>query len=54
MQTLLFLPSLRRFFATAENRLSRQANMLIFLVIRFLLMGAMLVGFSWVAFDVHP
>ena len=37
-----------------EVVLSRKANMLIFLVIRFLLMSAMVVGFSWYAFDLHP
>ncbi len=54
MQTPSFLDSLRRRFATAEDQLSRKANMLIFLVIRFVLMSAMVVGFSWFALDLHP
>ena len=37
-----------------EALVSRKANMLTFLVIRFLLMSALVVGFSWYAFDLHP
>jgi hypothetical protein len=37
-----------------EAVLSRKVNMLAFLVIRFLLMSAMVVGFSWYAYDLHP
>jgi hypothetical protein len=54
MQRPSLLASLRRFFATADDRLSRKTNMFTFLLIRFLLMSAMVVGFSWYAFDVHP
>jgi hypothetical protein len=38
----------------AEALVSRKANMLTFLVIRFLLMSALVVGFSWSAFGLHP
>ena len=41
-------------FDFAEAMLSRKFNPLIFLVIRFLLMSAMVVGFSWYALDLHP
>jgi predicted Na+-dependent transporter len=41
-------------FDALEAVLSRRASMLTFLVIRFLLMSAMVVGFSWYAFDLHP
>lgn len=37
-----------------EALLSRKANMLIFLLICFLLMSALVVGFSWSAFGLHP
>jgi len=37
-----------------EALVSRKANMLTFLVIRFLLMSALVVGFSWSAFGLHP
>jgi hypothetical protein len=42
-----------RFDAT-ETVLVNKANMLTFLVIRFLLMSALVVGFSWSAFGLHP
>jgi hypothetical protein len=38
----------------SEALVSRKANMLTFLVIRFLLMCALVVGFSWSAFGLHP
>jgi hypothetical protein len=41
-------------FDLVETVVSRKANMLAFLVIRFLLMSALVVGFSWYAFDLHP
>jgi hypothetical protein len=37
-----------------DAALTRPANMFTFLVIRFLVMSAMVVGFSWYAFDLHP
>jgi len=46
--------SLASRFDWVETLLSRKANMLTFLVIRFLLMSAMVVGFSWYTFDLHP
>ena len=33
---------------------SSKGNMLTFLLIRFLLMSAMVVGFSWIALDLVP
>ena len=41
-------------FDLVETVVNRKANMLAFLVIRFLLMSALVVGFSWYAFDLHP
>jgi hypothetical protein len=34
--------------------LSRPANAIIFLVVRFVLMSGMVVGFSWYAFNLSP
>jgi hypothetical protein len=48
------LTSLFPSFGAVEVVLSRKVNMLIFLLIRFLIMSAMVVGFSWVALDIHP
>ncbi|MFM7264305.1 MAG: hypothetical protein ACKOZW_01655 [Cyanobium sp.] len=41
-------------FAAVDVVLSRKVSMLIFLLIRFLVMSAMVVGFSWVALGHHP
>jgi hypothetical protein len=41
-------------FDLTEAVLSHRANILTFLVIRFLLMSALVIGFSWYAFDLHP
>lgn len=41
-------------FDAVEVLLSRKLNMLIFLLIRFLVMSAMVVGFSWVSLGLHP
>ena len=49
-----FLLGLANRFTALEERLSRKANMITFLVIRFLLMSAMIVGFRWFALDLHP
>ncbi len=54
MQTNPFLSSFLHFFAAAEDQLGRKVNILIFLVIRFVLISAMVVGFSWYVLDVHP
>jgi hypothetical protein len=48
------LRSLFRPFDAWEPVLSRKGNMLTFLLIRFLLMSAMVVGFSWIALGLVP
>jgi hypothetical protein len=48
------LQRLSRPFEALEVVLSRKVNMLIFLVVRFLVMSAMVVGFSWVSLGLHP
>ena len=48
------LQRLSRPFGAVEVVLSRKVNMLIFLLIRFLVMSAMVVGFSWVSLGFHP
>ena len=37
-----------------ERSMSRRSNMLSFLVVRFVLMSGMAVGFSWWAFNLSP
>ena len=37
-----------------ETALSRRSNTLIFLVIRFLVMSAMVVGFAWSSLELTP
>jgi len=54
MKFLSRLPRLFPSFDVVEHVLSRKVNMLIFLLIRFLIMSAMVVGFSWVALDIQP
>jgi hypothetical protein len=41
-------------FAAVEVVLGQKVNLLIFLLLRFLIMSAMVVGFSWVALDIQP
>lgn len=54
MNPMPILRQLRQPFELVDAVLSRKINMLIFLLIRFLVMSAMVVGFSWLALDTHP
>jgi predicted Na+-dependent transporter len=53
-----FLPALLQPFSTrveaVEQSLSRPANAITFLVVRFVLMSGMVLGFSWYAFHSMP
>lgn len=40
--------------AAIETVMSRRANTLIFLVVRFVLMSAMVVGFTWYCLELSP
>jgi len=40
--------------AAFEQNLTRRTNVLIFLLIRFLLMSAMVVGFAWTSLELSP
>lgn len=40
--------------AAIEHLMSRRTSMLIFLVIRFILMSAMVVGFAWYSLKLSP
>jgi hypothetical protein len=48
-----YQPLFRRLDAI-ESIMSRKENMIIFVLIRFVLMSGMLVGFSWYAFNLNP
>ncbi len=48
------LRSLQERISAFEQRLSERTNALIFLVIRFVLMSAMVVGFTWYALELSP
>lgn len=37
-----------------EQAMSRRSSMLTFLVVRFVLMSAMVVGFTWYSFELRP
>ena len=56
-----FLHSGRKFFQrltgraqALEDRLSQRFSMLIFLVVRFLLMSGMVIGFTWASLSLSP
>jgi len=49
----IFQPLNRR-VETVEQSLSRPANTITFLVVRFVLISGMVLGFSWHAFDSMP
>ena len=46
--------SLQQRVAAMEQVMSRRTSMLIFLVIRFVLMSAMVVGFTWYSLKLSP
>ena len=48
------LQPLSRRAEVAEQSLSRPANAITFLVVRFVLMSGMVLGFSWYAFHSMP
>jgi hypothetical protein len=48
------LRSLQTRIAAIEQVMSRRTSMLIFLVIRFVLMSAMVVGFTWYSLKLSP
>jgi hypothetical protein len=48
------LHPLSRRVKTVEHSLSRPANAITFLVVRFVLMSGMVVGFSWYVFHSMP
>jgi predicted Na+-dependent transporter len=48
------LQPLSRRAEAAEQSLSRPANAITFLVVRFVLMSGMVLGFSWYAFHSMP
>ena len=48
------LDSLSSWIQQLERRLTQRANILTFLVVRFVLMSGMVVGFSWVALKFSP
>lgn len=56
--SLLTLPPLLATFkqrlAAIEETLTRRSNVLIFLIVRFLLMSAMVLGFVWTSLQLSP
>jgi predicted Na+-dependent transporter len=46
--------ALQQRLAAFETAMSRRANTLIFLVVRFVLMSAMVVGFTWYCLELSP
>lgn len=46
--------SLFRRLDAIESIMSRKENMISFVLIRFVLMSGMVVGFSWYAFNLNP
>jgi len=48
------LQPLSRRVETVEQSLSRPANAITFLVVRFVLMSGLALGFSWYAFHSNP
>ncbi len=51
---LSFLAPIRDRFASIDQALTRRENILSFLVVRFVLMSGMVVGFSWWALKLTP
>jgi predicted Na+-dependent transporter len=53
-QPLAWLDPLTNRIRQIDRVMSRRANMLTFLVVRFVLMSGMVVGFSWWALNLSP
>jgi len=49
-----FFQPLNRRVEAVERSLSRPANAITFLLVRFVLMTGMVLGFSWFAFNLSP
>ena len=49
-----FFQPLNRRVETVEQSLSRPANAITFLIVRFVLISGMVLGFSWYAFHSMP
>ena len=54
MAILPFLQATKERFKSVETAMTRRSNALIFLVTRFILMAAMVVGFAWTASTISP
>ncbi len=54
MQTPEFLVPLTNRLSTVDRAITRRENMLSFLLVRFVLMSGMVVGFSWWALQLSP
>lgn len=54
MQTPPFLTSLNTRLSAADRTMTRRETMLSFLLVRFVLMSGMVVGFSWWALHLSP
>ena len=49
-----FLTTVKQRLAALEETLTRRSNVLIFLIVRFLLMSAMVMGFVWTSLELSP
>lgn len=49
-----FLAAFQQRLAALEETLTRRSNVLIFLIVRFLLMSAMVTGFVWTSLELSP
>ena len=47
-------PSLHKRFSDLESALTRRENILSFLIVRFVLMSGMILGFSWYFLHLSP
>jgi hypothetical protein len=54
MQTSEFLAPLNSRLSALDRTITRRENMLSFLLVRFVLMSGMVVGFSWWALHLSP
>jgi hypothetical protein len=48
------LLSLKKRLSSVEANLTRRANILSFLIVRFVLMSGMILGFSWYFLNLNP
>jgi predicted Na+-dependent transporter len=51
---LHLLKSLKQKLSTSETSLTRKENVFTFLVIRFILMSGLVVGFAWTFLQLNP